>query len=85
MAKFKISDVFEITNRGYVLSGEIVDGEIAAGKSIHIGLKESININSVEYVNFKNVKSEIGLMIGIKRGMTFDQLKDLIGQTVSIA
>jgi len=82
MAKFKISDVFEITNRGYVLSGEIVDGEIDARNLIHFD--KGIIIKSVESINIKNQEFEVGLLIGYVAGMTKDQLKELLGRTISI-
>lgn len=84
MTKFKINNVFEITNRGYFLSGEIVEGEIADGKSIDIGLKDNAKIEGIESVNFGNRLSEVGLRIGYIEGITKDQLNRLIGKIKSI-
>jgi len=67
MATFKINKVFKITNRGHVLSGIIVDGEISSGDLLLLDVDRDIlrlKIKSVEYVDYSKGYAEIGLMIG---------------------
>lgn len=82
MLKFRINTVFEITNRGYVLLGEILGGNIFAGAIINIDNIE-LRIQSIEPVRSVNM-NEIGLMVGPIDGNVATKIKAFIGQTIII-
>ena len=48
MPIFQIKDVFEITNRGVYLSGDIIEGVLNAGDVVL--LKAPYKVNSIEFV-----------------------------------
>lgn len=88
MAKFKINNIFNITNRGQVLAGEIIAGEIIAGDSIQFLVGEitfNIAIKSVEFIDHISLqKVEIGLMLGWVDKIISEKLELMIGHIVSI-
>lgn len=56
-AKFKIEDVFQLTDRRFYLLGEIIEGEINPGQLMDletIGLHKKIKIESIELGNKPN-------------------------------
>jgi selenocysteine-specific translation elongation factor len=85
MPRFKINDVFEITGRGCVLLGEILEGEISVGQFMHLDSDKSIEILSIESVRSKNSNAEIALMLGLIDATAKAKLKKLIGKIVSIS
>ena len=85
MAKFKISGVFEITNRGYVLLGEILEGEIASGGLIHFDSNTTLKIKSIEAVRDSHNPSNLGLIVGVIDKIILDQLRGLTGQIILIS
>jgi translation elongation factor EF-Tu-like GTPase len=87
MATFKINGVFQITDRGYVLAGEIMEGEITPGNLIHLSFNEvptALKIKLIEYIDHLGNKAEIGLIIGALNESVPENIKEIIGQTVSI-
>lgn len=81
MSKFKVTNLFSIVNRGQVLAGHIIEGDVKSGDLIQYtsgGLLQEFKINSVEAINSK--ESEVGLMID----SPFVPLQEMIGQTISI-
>ena len=87
VAQFKVTGVFNVTNRGKVLAGNIISGEINAGNFIKIkaGDEETYSINSVEYVNNISArKVEIGLLIKTDHIPELLNLEVLVGQTINI-
>lgn len=68
MACFKIKDTFEITNRGIVLTGFIINGRIEIGDFISINVSNKrvlVRINSIEEIdNGVDKISKTGLLIG---------------------
>jgi translation elongation factor EF-1alpha len=81
MNTFKVNNCFRITDRGYVLSGEIVSGEISSGQSIVIDSDRSIRISSVEFVDYPGGISKVGLLLKIDSD---ELIAGLIGQIISI-
>ena len=50
-ARFQVKDVFEVRDRGRVVSGTILDGTIRIGdRLVHAGM-EPIRVTSVEFVD----------------------------------
>ena len=86
MAKFKISDTFFLTNRGYVLIGTIIDGAINIGDIVYITLDNDLimlTIKNVEYVDkIKERITQIGLIIDLV--LTNDYKNQLKGQIIEI-
>jgi GTPase len=88
MAKFKINQIFKITNRGSVVSGEIVEGEISSGDSIQFetgGKITELKIKSVEFLRVKRDLEEVALMVGLVDDDIIAILGKMVGETVSIA
>ncbi|MDB4903462.1 MAG: hypothetical protein JWQ63_2743 [Mucilaginibacter sp.] len=86
MARFKVNNIFTLTNHGQVLEGEVMDGEIAPGNLIRVLINEnalSIKIKSVEYIEGKE-KTEIRLLVGFLDKDVQDKLKIIVGRTISI-
>lgn len=84
MAKFKINNCFNLTGRGEVLAGVIVEGIISPGDTANLIINNHLvksQIKSFEYIDHIQEKtSEIGLIIEAVRS---DQYKDqLIGQVI---
>lgn len=87
MAKFKINKIFQITNRGSVLSGEIVEGEIRSGDTIRLETGREITgikTKSIELLLVKSGFEEVALMVGLIDDVTTTILEEAIGKTVSI-
>jgi hypothetical protein len=89
MAEFKVNRIIRITNRGHVLGGDIIAGEINAGDIIEVlmgdGNTISIKINSVEFIDWiKEQKFEIGLMLGILEENVKIHVEKLVGEKVSV-
>jgi GTPase len=87
MAKFKIDNLFKITNRGQALTGNIIEGEISAGDLIQFSFAGSLinlEIKSIESVRSKGSDSETGLMLGIVSENIKNALETMIGQNVII-
>ena len=84
MTTFKINNIFEITKRGYVLAGDILEGNIESGDLLSIPPRKSLVITSVEFIDYNNGKAKIGLMLGALSVETQNLLKKSIGDTISI-
>lgn len=71
-AKFQINDIFTVTGRGIVLSGNIVDGNISKGDLVKIG-DELFPIIGVEGFSnaggFKPMNPNVGLLIKTPDGL----------------
>jgi translation elongation factor EF-Tu-like GTPase len=86
VAKMKVFDVFNITNRGTVLSGEIIEGEISSGNLFKLNVegRELIyQINSVESFSTET-KAIIGLLIRFENNPELSYLENATGQTIEI-
>jgi len=85
VAKFKIDDVFNITGRGIVLSGEIESGEINTGNYIELGYN-SFLITGVEgFYMSKSVKPRrIGLVLRTVSEMNKEDFKKYCNTVASI-
>jgi GTPase len=87
MARFKINNIFTVTDRGQILEGEITEGEIAPGDLIRLLINDnalSIKIKSVEYIDHIGQKTKIGLIVGPFDKNVQEKLRVIIGRTVSI-
>jgi GTPase len=87
MALFKINNIFQITSRGSVLAGEIIEGEIDSGYAIQLNIEGEIielKIKSVEFVDHGGGYAEIGLMLGFIREDIIEILKKMHGEAVFI-
>ena len=63
-SEFKIEDVFIITGRGIVLSGEIISGKINTGDYIEIGTNPFLIIGIESFrKGDTGVSSRVGLLI----------------------
>jgi len=82
-AKFKINDMVHITNRGYVILGEILEGNIYAGAVINIGNTE-LRVQSIESVRSSN-RNEVGMMIGPIEESLASKIKAFIGRAIIIS
>jgi hypothetical protein len=83
MARFKVNNIFTLTNQGQVLEGEVMDGEIAPGNLIRVLINRhalSIKIKSVDNID----GSEIRLLVGFLDKDVQENLKIIIGRTISI-
>jgi hypothetical protein len=86
MARFQVNNISTLTNQGQVLEGEVMDGEIAPGNLIRVLINEnalSIKIKSVEYIDGRG-KNEIGLLVGFLDKDVQENLKIIVGRTISI-
>ena len=67
VAKFQLSNAFNLTGRGWVLVGEIIDGHVNKDYIIRLSVNGTYieyKIRSVEFVDsFKSGKAELGLII----------------------
>ncbi len=84
--QFKIIDTFKITNRGYVICGDIIDGIISIGDKLKLG-NEFHEIIGVEMIdNVREGIAFIGLLIPVFDDLKIDKIKnlDLIGKTIEI-
>ncbi len=67
IAKFYIEAIFEITGRGLVVAGRIVDGVISIGNIVELDInnnllkREIIAVEAISAVNSK--KTNVGLII----------------------
>ncbi len=62
--KFKIRRTFNLKNGGLILCGKILEGSVKNGDAILVdGLKDKLEIQAVEYVDFSNGNFEVGLII----------------------
>jgi hypothetical protein len=88
MATFKVNQTFKITNRGEVLSGDIIDGKISPGDFVQLeldGLPIQLKIKSVEYIDHGKGYAEIGLMLGNIDDDVRDVLKSAAGKIIEIS
>ena len=80
MAKFKVNNIFQITNRGQVLTGEIIEGMIGPGYVIKLNDGSILKIKSVEDVDHLKGIAESGLLLE----STNENLSHLVGQVVTV-
>lgn len=83
----KVEDVFKITGRGYVLTLNINDSDIALkiGESLHIkdNEKQEIIINGIEMLNYgSNMKNKREDIVGILVDISDEQASDIKGKTL---
>jgi selenocysteine-specific translation elongation factor len=79
MAIFIIETGFKLTGRGFVITGEIIEGAISAGNRIHTSEIEPLNgkvIRSVEFVDhIRTGTAKIGLLIPCQ---TVEELEEFL-------
>ena len=75
LSTFKIRRTFNLKSRGLILCGELLDGVINIGDSIIFnGFKSKIKIEGIEYLDFQNGDSEVGLVISEPNSDLFNQI-----------
>lgn len=80
IAKFQIEDIFEITGRGLVFAGRIIDGVISIGNQIEFELnsnslrREILGIEGIRHANPEKVN--VGLIIKCENVEEIKKLKD---------
>ena len=84
MARFRITEIFLITNIGHVVAGEIIEGKIGAGDVIELINKPAITIEAVEYIDHLGCVAEIGLRVGYLSEDSKENLNQMIGETITI-
>ncbi len=88
IAKFQITDTFNLTNRGYVLVGIILDGTISSGNFIHLTKLEEVLKLKIIGVGMSNSisrkTSDFSLLISMNDREKVKEL-DLKGMEVSIS
>jgi len=87
MALFKINNIFEITNRGYVLTGIIVEGDFTSGDLIQLDLNANsirLKIKSIEGVRHSSGEAVVGLMLGPLENNVRMLLESITTQTILI-
>jgi GTPase len=66
-AHFEITRVFEISNRGVVLAGQIRSGVVRQGMRAHLSLNSGLDIaatvKSVEFLDYRSGKADVGLIL----------------------
>lgn len=77
-ATFNFEKTFNITKRGTVMSGSIVDGEVSAGDTIMVGDKPLL-ITGINYLDKKD-----GVEIGLSIGDSSVDLSPYIGKDLKI-
>ncbi|MFC0518545.1 hypothetical protein ACFFGT_30300 [Mucilaginibacter angelicae] len=83
-AKFQLQDWFNITGRGLVIAGQIIEGGITAGDYVCINDK-TIKIKSVEIGDKRPNEFFIGLILEIKDQIDISPaLKKLKGKTLLV-
>lgn len=84
--KFQIIDTFKITNRGYVICGDIREGRISVGDSLEVGdkLYEIIGVEMVDKI--KEHIAHVGLVIPVFEELEKEELKkqNLNGKEIEI-
>ena len=87
-ATFKIVSVFNIVNRGLVITGQIVNGTVEAGNSISLNMQGELanyKIDSVEYVDHSGLNEyEIGLIFKSEGSDAQTHLESLIDHTIKV-
>jgi len=73
---FKVKSTFELTHNKIVVTGEILSGEVNANMFLNSG-SLSISINSIEYVDFPEGLSLIGLLFKDKSESELANLRDI--------
>jgi hypothetical protein len=67
---FKVEDQFNLTGRGLVILGQLIDGELEAGANLKLEIDDkpvSLKIKSVEFADYvSEQKSSIGLLFAIE-------------------
>jgi translation elongation factor EF-Tu-like GTPase len=85
VARISVTNVFNITSRGKVVGGDIIEGEIKAGDYFEL-IKEQeqlrYTINSVEIIHTRDI-AKIGLLIKSESADLIN-LNDLPGQIIII-
>ncbi len=84
--KFKVIDTFKMTDRGYVICGDIQEGIISIGDSVEFG-NESYVISAVEMVDkIREKKAHVGLVISVFDDLEILKIKNrkLNGTTLEI-
>jgi len=87
MAKFKINKTFNLTNRGSVIAGEIVEGEINSGYMIRFetdGQITELKIKSVEFLLVKHGHEQVALMLGLINNSITKALEKMVDEIVYI-
>jgi translation elongation factor EF-Tu-like GTPase len=89
-AQLLVMDLFYISSRGWVITGEIGSGEIKPGMFINIPMTSSsittFEIHSIEFLPNQNVRKPVGLLHRCDGKHEFEMLKrlGLVGKTLNI-
>jgi hypothetical protein len=87
VAKFHFEDAFNITGRGLVMSGQIIEGKLSKGDIfwfVEDGLKTIIDIKSIEF-GHTGKNGFVGLMLSeYIQEETRQKIKALTGSTINI-
>ncbi|MBV8389207.1 MAG: hypothetical protein JO080_05350 [Mucilaginibacter sp.] len=86
MAKFQINDTLSLLGRGYVLTGDIIEGEISPGDVVYVVLNKGLTqstIKSVEYADWVTEKI-VQIALIIEPFGTDDYKDQLKGQIIDV-
>jgi translation elongation factor EF-Tu-like GTPase len=89
-AQLLVMDLFYISPRGWVITGEIGSGEIKPGMFINIPMTSSsitaFEIHGIEFLPNQNVRRPVGILHRCEGKHEFEMLKrlGLVGKTLNI-
>jgi translation elongation factor EF-Tu-like GTPase len=89
-AQLLVMDLFYISSRGWVITGEVGSGEIKLGMFINIPMTSSLittfEIHGIEFLPNQNVRKPVGLLHRCDGKHEFEMLKrlGLVGKTLKI-
>ncbi len=64
VGKFLVKDTFNITHRGIVLLGQILEGDICKGNHISINQDTQFKILGLDFPRSQSIPLQLGLSIG---------------------
>jgi hypothetical protein len=86
VAKFKVVNVFDVFNRGKVLSGNIIEGVINNGNHFYLTIEGDelrYVIDSIDTFRTKS-RANIGLLIKQEKNPLLSNLENITRQSITI-